>query len=106
MSEWSLDIERAVEDDTEFGDTWDANIATVGKFSGTVKGRWGADGTQQGALQTAILNGSTVAARFYVNASNYYSGTVYVTKMSPAANVKGLVEVEYGVTGTGALTYT
>lgn len=106
MSEWSLDIERNVEDDTEFGDTWEAGVTTLGKWSGTVKGRWGADGTQQAAMQTAILNGTSIAARFYVNGSNYYSGTAYVTKQSPAATVGGLVEIEFGVTGTGALTYT
>lgn len=106
MSEWSLDIERAMEDDTEFGDTWEAQVSTVGKWSGSVKGRWGATGTQQAAIQTAILAGTSIALRLYVNASNYYSGTAYPTKMSPAATVKGLVEVDISFTGTGALSYT
>lgn len=106
MAEWSGDFERAIEDDTEFGDTWEAGVATVGKWSATIKGRWGADGTQQGALQTAHLAGTTVALRLYVNGSNYYSGNAYVVKQSPAANVKGLVEIEYGFQGTGALSYT
>lgn len=106
MGEWNADIERAVEDDTEFGDTWESGVATMGKGSGSMKGRWGADGTQQAAMQNAMLNGTTVALRLYVNASNYYSGTAYVTKVSPSATVKGLVEMEYGFQFTGAVTYT
>lgn len=106
LSEWSADIERAIEDDTEFGDTWEASVATIGKGGGSLKGRWGADGTQQGALQTAVLNGTTVALRLYVNASNYYSGTAYITKLGPSATVKGLVEVEFSFQFTGAVTYT
>ena len=105
MAEWSLDVERAIEDDTEFGDTWEAGVPTLGKAGGSVKGRWGVDGTQQLAMQNAMLNGTTVAARFYVNAANYYSATCYVTKIGPAAQVKGLVEVEYTLQATGAVTY-
>lgn len=105
MNEWSADFERAIEDDTEFGDTWEAGVATIGKWAATIKGRWGIDGTQQLALQTAHLAGTTVALRLYVNASNYYSGNAYVTKISPGATVKGLVEVEFSFQGTGALAY-
>lgn len=106
MGEWSLDVERGLEDDTEFGDSWEALVATIGKASGSMKGRWGADGTQQAAMQNAVLNGTTVALRLYVNASNYYSGTAYVTGFSPSATVKGLVEQEYKFQFTGAVTYT
>lgn len=105
MAEWSGDFERAIEDDTEFGDTWEAGVATIGKWSASVKGRWAIDGTQQLALQTAHLAGTTVALRLYVNAANYYSGSAYVTKISPGASVKGLVEVEFAFQGTGALAY-
>lgn len=105
MGEWSLDVERAIEDDTEFGDTWEAGVSTIGKWSASIKGRWGVDGTQQGLLQTGHLAGTTVALRLYVNASNYYSGNAYVTKISPSATVKGLVEIEYSFQGTGALAY-
>ncbi len=106
MAEWSLDIERGMEDDTEFADTWEANVSTIGKWSASIKGRWGTDGTQQLALQTAIIAGTSVALRLYVNGTNYYSGTAYPTKMSPGATVKGLVEIDVSFTGTGAIAYT
>lgn len=106
LSEWSVDIERGLEEDTEFADTWESNVATIGKWSGSLKGNWGADATQQGLLQSGHLAGTTIALRLYVNASNYYAGNCYITKMGPSATVKGLVEVSFDFTGTGALAYT
>jgi hypothetical protein len=106
MGEWSLDVERNIEDDTEFGDSWESGVATLGKWSGSVKGRWDMAGTQQAACQTALLNGTTIALRLYATGSLYYSGNAYITKITPSATVSGLVEVELSFQGTGALSYT
>lgn len=106
MGEWSLDLERATEEDTEFGDTWESVVSTLGKASASVKGRWDMTGTQQAALQTALLNGTTITPRLYTDSTHYYSGTAYVTKITPSANVKGLVEVDVSIQFTGAVTYT
>jgi hypothetical protein len=106
MNEWSADIERAIEEDTEFGDAWESGVATVGKGAGSIKGNWDMTGTQQAALQTACLNGTTVSLRLYTDSTHYYSGSAYITKVSPGATVKGLVTVDVSFQFTGTVSYT
>ena len=103
---WTLDISTGLEETQSFGDTWKERTATIKEYSGTAAGRFDdTDTNGHVALNTAVLAGTTVAARFYIDGTNYYSGTVYV-QASLNVTENGLVTVSYSFTGTGALTYT
>ena len=107
IGEWSLDIGAGTEDTSAFGDAWKKFTPTQGEWSGSASGRFDpADTNGQIALQNAVLNRASVSLRFYVDATHYYSGTAYVTRCSPAANVGGVVEIAFEFQGTGPLTYT
>ena len=56
-------------------------------------------------LRATRNGGTTVAVRFYINSTNYYSGSAFVQASITAAE-NGLVTVSYTFTGNGALTYT
>lgn len=105
MDNWSLDVSVNLEETQAFGDTWKERTATIKEWSGSASGRLDITDTNGHiALQTALLAGSSVTARFYVNSSNYYSGTAYV-QGSFSAPENGIVTANYTITGSGALTY-
>lgn len=107
IGEWSLDIGLDTNEVSAFGDSWKRFITGLKGWTGSATGRFDQTDTNgQVALQNALLNGTTVSIRLYVNATNYYSGTAYITQESPKASVGGTVDVDFSFTGTGALSYT
>lgn len=106
MDTWSLDVSTGLEETQAFADTWKERTATIRDWSGTGAGRFdNTDTNGHVALNTAVLGGTTVSARFYINGTNYYSGSAFVQASITAAE-NGLVTVSYTFTGNGALTYT
>ncbi|MEN6534636.1 MAG: hypothetical protein ABFD89_13290 [Bryobacteraceae bacterium] len=106
IDNWTLDVSTGLEETQAFGDTWKERSATIREWSGTASGRFDSSDTNgHGALQTAFLGGTTVTGRFYINGTNYYSGSAFV-QASLTAPENGLITVNYTITGTGALSYT
>lgn len=107
IDKWSLDISAELLETQSFGDTWKEKIAGLKEWSGSGEGRWDmTDTTGQKALQDALLGGTTVAVRLYVDADTYYSGNAFIKQISPSAELAGTVDVQFQFEGTGALTYT
>lgn len=107
IGEWTLNIENDLQDVTEFGDTWKSRISGLLDATGSFSGRWDVGSTQQAACQTAMLAGTSIALRLYVNAAtNYYSGTAFLKSQVPKATVSGTVEIEWAFEIDGALSYT
>ena len=53
-----------------------------------------------------LIGGASVAMKFYINATHYFSGNVLVTGVSPASAVDDVVSGgSFTFQGTGALTY-
>lgn len=105
LDSWQLNYGRNLEKTHAFGDTWEESTATIGSFTATGSGRYDPSDTNgHVALQTAALNGTTVACRFYEDATKYYSGTAFVQVALTFAE-NGVGTVSYSFTGTGALTY-
>ncbi len=106
MDNWSLDVQTGLEETQAFGDTWKERTSTIKEWSGSGSGRLDtADTNGHVALKTAFLAGSTVAIRFYVDGTNYYSGNAFV-QASFSAPENGIITASYTFTGTGALSYT
>lgn len=107
IGDWSLDIGLDSHEVSAFGDSWKRYVAGLKGWSGSASGRWDMTDTNgQAALQGALLGGTTVSLKLYVDSTHYYSGTAYITGSTPAASVSGTVDVEFSFTGTGALSYT
>lgn len=103
---WTLDVSTGLEETQSFGDTWKERTATIKEWSGTASGRFDdTDTNGHVALNSAFLGGTTVSARFYIDSTNYYSGTAFV-QAAINTSENGLVTVSYTFTGTGALSYT
>lgn len=107
IGEWSLDVTLNTEETESFGDQWKEFTGTLKEWSGSCSGRWDmTDTTGQKAMQDALLGGTTVTLKLYVDGAKNYSGTALITKISPKSSVEGVVEVSFDFQGTGALTYS
>jgi len=107
LGEWSLDIGVDTQETESFGDQWKEYVATLKEWSGSCSGRWDmTDTAGQKALQDALLGGTTVTIKFYIDSTKNYSGTAIIEKISVKSSVDGVVEVDFSFKGTGALTYT
>lgn len=64
------------------------------------------DDTQgQAALQDAYLAGTTVTVKLYVDGTNYYQGTAYISSLSIEDPVDDVVSISLELTGTGELSF-
>lgn len=107
VTSWSMDISADMLDSTSLGDSWREFVAGLNGATGSVEVKWDIpnDADGQTALQNAILNGTTVTLNLYVNASNYYSGSAYVSSLSVEDPVEDLVTATFEAQFTGEVTY-
>lgn len=106
---WSLDINQETVDITDFGSSgWKESTATLNGWSGSITAIFDASGTAEGALQTGLTGGATVALDLQLGGGtgsyDKYSGSANITSQSVTNDVNGIVEVTFNFEGTGALT--
>jgi len=97
---------------TQKGDTrevTDSNSGAVSEFLSEGHTQW--DGSFEGMLPDGALRptvGSSYTGVFAMNSGDSFSGTIKITGMTPALQVKGTdaVKVSYTFQGTGTLTET
>ena len=107
VASWSLDISADMLDSTALGDDWREYVAGLNGATGSIEVKWDVpnDTNGQTALQNAILNSTTIALNLYVNSTNYYAGTVYISNLSVEDPVEDLVTATFDAQFTGAVTY-
>lgn len=59
---------------------------------------------QIAALESALVNGTTVAVVFTLHSGAYYSGNAYVTSFNPTIAVNDVVKASFNLQFTGAVT--
>ena len=103
---WSLDVGIDMADITALGDEWKENLPTLSEWSGSLECSFDqADTNGQVALRTAALAKTQITVNLYVNATNYYSGSAYVSSLGVETPVDDKVSMSVELTGDGALTY-
>lgn len=107
ITEFTLTETAETADDTAKGDA--ANTHLVGQvgWNATVKGHYDPDD----AGQVSLTVGAVMAGvRFYPEGANsgdtYETGAATVTGVSRQATLRGVVEVDFTLSGQGALTLT
>ena len=108
LKSWSLDLGSAVIETTSLGAAWKSSISGLKEWKASADGNWimNTDTNGQTALQNAYLNGTTVTLKLYVNATNYYSGSAFVSGIKIEDSVSGIVTANFDFAGTGALAYS
>lgn len=107
VTSWSLDVSSDMLDSTSLGDDWREFIAGLNGATGNIEVKWDLvnDANGQTALQTALLNGTTVTLNLYVNDTKYYAGSAYISNLSIEDPVEDLVTATFDAQFTGAVTY-
>jgi predicted secreted protein len=106
---WSLDVTQETVDTTDFDSNgWKESTATLNSWSGSITAIFDASGTAEGALQTGLTGGSSVALELTLGGGtgsyDVYSGSAIITGQSVTNDVNGIVEATFSFEGTGALT--
>ena len=107
VSSWSMDLGADTLDVTALGDDWKKFIAGLKEWSASAEGFYSVhtDTAGQKALQDAYLGSTEVSLKLYVNATNYYSGSAYISGLSVEDPVDDTVSISFEFQGTGPLTY-
>lgn len=107
LKDWKLTIDGADLDTTSFGATFKTRIIGLKEWSATASGSFvvHSDTNGQTALNTALLAGTSVTLKLYVNSTNYYSGTAYIKKATVDTTVTDLVKIDFEFVGSGACSY-
>lgn len=107
INNWSLDLSSDAPEVTALGDDWKQFISGLKEWSASSEGSFNVhtDAEGQKAVQDAFLNGELVSLRLYVNPTNYYSGSAYISSLSVEDPVDDAVTISFEFQGTGALTY-
>ena len=108
LSNWKMDLSADMPDTTVFNTTgWKSVIPGLKEWSGSAEGNFDMSDTNgQLALQNALLNGTSLSLKLYVDGTHYYSGTAYIKKVAPEAAVDDAVKCAFDFQGSGALSYT
>ena len=106
MSEWSLDISHSPVDATAFGNDWAKYVPSIRNATGAFQGNFDVSDSGQTSLLNALLGGSAIALRLYVNASKYFNiASAYVTGMGPAISQTGKGDTSYSFQNSGTVTF-
>ena len=106
-SNWALDLGAAMLEITAHGDDWKEFIAGLKEWKASIDAFWdvAVDTNGQTAIQNAYIAGTSIAIKLYVNSTNYYSGTAFVSALSPATKVDDVVVMPIELQGSGVLSY-
>ncbi len=104
---WSLELSLDTLETTALGDEWKKYIAGLKEWSASCEGDYAisTDTEGQKALQDAYLNGTVVTVELYVDATNYYTGSAYISSLSIEDPVDDVVSFSCEFTGTDALEF-
>lgn len=100
---WTLDIERSLVDDTEFGSAWESVKPITGKASGTVKLNW-----QNGAWRTQLASTTPrVVLALFTDYSELlsYEFVALLDKNTIAASVQSILEEDIAFRAAGPVNY-
>ena len=102
---WSLSEEAETIEDTTMGDAARTYQVGLKTWSANVTCYWDETDTNG---QVACAVGNSITLNLYpegaTSADTYYTGTGIVTSTEKSAELDGMVEISFDVTGTGALS--
>lgn len=108
IGDWTVTGDADMIKTTAFGnDGWQTQKPGMKSWNAKFAGHWDmTTGQNQDTLQTAWLQGTQVALKFYVDATKNYSGNAFIKNLSVKTPADGSVDADFSVEGTGALTFS
>ena len=111
INNWGLDVGNNMIDVTSFTTSapqWRVFIAGLSTFTGNVSGIFDGASTGQNDLITNSITpvAATVILELDQTGGGKFSGSVFLSGMSPAAAIDDTATIDWDMQGTAALTYT
>ncbi len=107
LDEWNLTPATDIFDKTPFLATSKTHLAGLNDSTGSFKGRHDMTDTNgQVALHNAMLAGTQVTLKLYVDATHFYTVPALIKAKPIKAAVTGLVDVQFDFQGDGDVVYT
>lgn len=105
IEEWIMDVKHNLRTYVVYGQAWEQKLKGVRGAKGSIRGFYNsADTTGQIALQSAALNGTTVALKLYYDSSNYYTIAIaYISNLTVHSRANGDVVCEFDYEVSGAV---
>jgi hypothetical protein len=105
IAEWRMDFTMSPVETTAFGQAWNTHIPSTRGATGSFSGNFDPANGAQGSVVAAMLGGSAVALRLYVNTTKYFNvGTAYINSMGPGISQKGKGDIQFGFTASDTVT--
>lgn len=111
ITNWSLSLTVSTLDKTALGDDWKSYIHGLKEWTASASGNFEIGSTapsgeeDQEVLQNALLEGTEVELKLYVDGTHYYSGKAIVASMSVDDTLEDVVNASFEFTGCGALSF-
>lgn len=106
IAEWSLDLSHAPVDATAFGNDWAKYVPSIRNATGSFQGNFDHADSGQSSLISAMLGGSAVAFRLYLDATKYFNiASAYLTGMGPAISQTGKGNTAFNFQNSGTVTF-
>lgn len=106
--DWSIDFSGDVVDISDMGDEWKSKLAGLADWSGSFNCLFDLTDAPQRAIHDALVAASPspelTDAKFYVDDTHYYSGTILVTGVKVEAKLDDVVRLSITFEGSGAPT--
>ncbi len=109
LREWTLAIDADMLEISSFGSSgWRNFQKMMTGAGGSANGYWNAQtSTSMGDIQDQILNLSTTQTlSLLVGGTNGYTGSAWITSLSPSAAVDGVVEFNFDFQFEGSVAYS
>ena len=106
IKEVSFPLKRASLDTSDLKDDsgWKTSIVGMAEGDVTLSGDWLPADTQQAALRTAFINGTSVFLQVLPDGTNGYKGEFYVTGFDIQPSMDGLASISVTARLSGAPT--
>ena len=111
LNNWTLDVANDMLDVTAFTTSapqWREFLDGLSTFTGGVSGIFDGASTGQNDLITNSITpvAATVILELDQTGGGKFSGSVFLSGMSPSNSIDGTAEIGWDMQGTAALTYT
>ena len=111
LNNWSLDTANDMLDVTSFTTSapqWREFLDGLSTFTGNVSGIFDGASTGQNDLITKSITpaAATVILELDQTGGGKFTGSVFLSGMSPSVAIDGTAEISWEMQGTAALTYT
>ena len=110
LREWNLAVDADLLEISSFGSSgWRVYQKMMTGAAGSASGYWNVESsTTMSDIQDQVLNLSTAAVlKLLVDSTGWgYSGSAFVSSLSPSAAVDGVVEFNFDFTYTGPVAYS